>query len=111
VDRNKKLWIALGLVLVGTFSLLPIGLAQAAASIDVGLWYARSDTFLQQPLLETLRWLRMVGDSVFLLGVGALVWFVVGLRTGWSLRTSDEVEPLPAKAPSPAAVASGRVRA
>ena len=65
-------------------SLLPIGLLQAAASMEHGLWYARSAEFLQQPLLETLRWLRMVGDTVFLAGVAALVWFVVGLKTGWS---------------------------
>jgi len=74
-----------GLALMVLLSLLPIGLAQAAASIDAGLWYARSDTFLQQPIMETLRWLRMVGDTVFLIGVGALVWFVIGLKTGWSM--------------------------
>lgn len=75
--------IGLGLMIL--MSLLPIGLAQAAASINHGLWYARSDTFLQQPILETLRWLRMVGDTVFLAGVAALVWFAVGLKTGWSI--------------------------
>ncbi len=77
-----------GLALMVLASLLPIGLAQAAASIDQGLWYARSDTFLQQPVMETLRWLRMIGDTVFLAGVGALLWFVVGLKTGWSLERS-----------------------
>jgi len=66
-------------------SLLPIGLAQTAASIDQGLWYARSAEFLQQPIIENLRWLRMIGDTVFLGGVGSLVWFAVGLKTGWSL--------------------------
>ncbi len=73
-----------GLALMVLVSLLPIGLAQAAASIDQGLWYARSDVFLQQPFIEALRWARMLGDGVFLVGVGALVWFVVGLKTGWS---------------------------
>lgn len=73
-----------GLTLMVLLSLLPIGLAQAAASMEHGLWYARSDTFLQQPLLETLRWLRIVGDTVFLTGVASLGWFVVGLKTGWS---------------------------
>jgi len=75
----------IGVALMVVLSLLPIGLAQAYASVEHGLWYARSDTFLQHPVLETLRWLRMVGDVVFLVGVGALVWFVVGLKTGWSL--------------------------
>ena len=80
-----------GLTLMVLVSLLPIGLAQAAASIDQGLWYARSDTFLQQPVIQTLRWLRMIGDTVFLVGVGALVWFVVGLKTGWSLKGATRV--------------------
>jgi len=73
-----------GLVLMIVLSLLPIGLMQAAASIDHGLWYARSADFLQQPAIVTLRWLRTVGDVVFLVGVGALAWFFLGLKTGWS---------------------------
>ncbi len=28
---------------------------------------------------------RIVGDSVFLVGVGSLVWFMAGLKFGWSL--------------------------
>jgi nitric oxide reductase subunit B len=73
-----------GLVLMVGLSLLPIGLAQTWASVDTGLWYARSADFLQTPIIEKLRWLRIVGDSVFLSGVGALAWFVLGLKTGWS---------------------------
>ena len=74
----------IGLGLMIALSLLPIGLAQAAASIDTGLWYARSAEFLQQPIIENLRWARFVGDTVFMFGVGALVWFVAGLKFGWS---------------------------
>lgn len=65
-----------GLGAMVVLSILPIGLAQAWASMTHGLWYARSADFLQLPALETLRWLRIVGDSVFLSGVAALVWFV-----------------------------------
>jgi nitric oxide reductase subunit B len=90
-------------------SLLPTGLAQAAASIDEGLWYARSDTFLQQPVLETLRWLRIVGDTVFLIGVGALVWFVIGLKTGWSLEKARQAEGEPSATPSTVTLAPGRL--
>ena len=87
--KERPLWLAfwgmnLGLVLMVALSLLPIGIAQGYASVDVGLWYARSSQFLQQPILQHLRWLRIVGDSVFLFGVGSLVWFLVGLKTGWS---------------------------
>lgn len=82
-----------GLVLMVLLSLLPIGLLQAAASIDQGLWYARSAEFLQQPLLQTLRWMRTIGDSVFTIGALALAWFVVGLHTGWSLQPMEERVP------------------
>jgi nitric oxide reductase subunit B len=81
-----------GLALMVGLSLLPIGLAQAAASISEGLWYARSAEFLQQPWLEQLRWLRMVGDTVFLVGVGAFAWFMGGLWFGWSYQPVAEKE-------------------
>ena len=80
--------IGLGLMIV--LSLLPIGLAQTWASIDHGLWYARSAEFLQLPAIVVLRWLRIVGDTVFLGGVAALAWFVVGLKTGWSFVPGSE---------------------
>lgn len=67
----------LGLALMVGLSLLPVGLLQASASVDQGLWFARSSEFLQQPHIEVLRWLRIVGDSLFLFGVAALTWFVV----------------------------------
>jgi len=79
-----------GLALMVGLSLLPIGLLQAHASISEGLWYARSADFLQLPLLQQLRWLRIVGDVVFVSGVGALVWFVVGLWTGHSYAREHE---------------------
>jgi nitric oxide reductase subunit B len=78
-----------GLTLMIGLSLLPIGLAQAVASIDHGLWYARSAEFLQLPLLETLRWLRIVGDGIFLAGVASLGWFLLGLVTGHSYGTDS----------------------
>ena len=73
-----------GLGLMIGLRLLPIGLMQTVANVDHGLWYARSADFLQQPLLENLRWLRIVGDTVFLVGVGSFAWFMLGLKTGWS---------------------------
>jgi nitric oxide reductase subunit B len=84
-----------GLVLMVALSLLPIGVLQAVASIERGTWYARSAEFLQTPLMSTLRWLRGPGDMVFAVGVVAIVWFVLGLRTGWSigLRAGDDEGP------------------
>jgi nitric oxide reductase subunit B len=74
----------IGLVLMVLLSLLPVGLLQAVASINHGMWYARSAEFLQGDFMSTLRWLRIVGDTIFALGTLAFTWFVAGLKTGWS---------------------------
>jgi len=57
-----------GLVLMICTSLLPVGIIQFIASAGEGLWYARSEAFMQQPILQTLRWVRTFGDVVFLVG-------------------------------------------
>jgi nitric oxide reductase subunit B len=69
-----------GLLLMCAGSLLPVGLLQTWASVDNGYWYARSSEFLHTPLMHTLRWMRVPGDSIFALGELALVWFVFTLR-------------------------------
>ena len=55
----------IGLGLMIFLSMLPIGLIQVSASINTGLWYARSSEVMQTPLIQNLRWLRVVGDVVF----------------------------------------------
>jgi nitric oxide reductase subunit B len=93
-----------GLVLMVVLSLLPIGVLQAMASIERGTWWARSAEFLQTPLMGTLRWLRGPGDLLFGIGVVALVWFVVGLKAGWSVQRPAGDDPAvhdePGAAPS-----------
>ena len=78
--------INVGLALMVLLSVLPIGLAQTVASVNHGIWYARSAEFMQDPTLNVLRWLRIVGDSIFAIGTVALAWFVLGLKTGWSFK-------------------------
>jgi nitric oxide reductase subunit B len=70
-------WLNAGLVLMIFTSLLPIGLIQFDASVSEGLWYARSEAFMQQDLLQTLRWVRTFGDVVFIIGALAVSWQVV----------------------------------
>lgn len=67
----------IGLVMMVAFSLLPIGLIQFMASVDQGMWYARSEEFMQMPILQTLRWVRTFGDVVFIVGGVALALQVV----------------------------------
>lgn len=78
-----------GLLAMCLLSLLPVGLMQTWASVEHGYWYARSSEFLQTPLMQNLRWLRVPGDTVFFVGAIALVLFVAGLKTGHSFRKAD----------------------
>ncbi|HLH07633.1 MAG TPA: nitric-oxide reductase large subunit [Terriglobales bacterium] len=80
-----------GLLLMVLLSLLPIGLMQAWASVEYGTWYARSAEFLHHGPMNTLRWMRMIGDTVFAAGALVLGWFVLGLVTGHSY---DRKEPV-----------------
>ena len=63
-------------------SLLPYGLMQVHAAVTHGFWYARSAEFLQQPLMQTLVWMRMPGDVIFAIGAGMLALFVAKLYIG-----------------------------
>src|SRR3546814_11366938 len=96
---NTGFWsLNAGLVLMIFTSLLPVGLFQFQASTSVGMWYARSDTFLQQPFLETLRWIRTFGDVVFIVGAVAVAWQVVILglwRKGARMTKATPTGPFP----------------
>ena len=99
---NFSFWsLNLGLVLMIVLSLLPVGILQTIASIEHGMWYARSAEFLQQPFMQKLRWLRVIGDTVFALGAVGIGWFVIGLKAGWSLE-GKQVEPAPDALAEPA---------
>ena len=69
----------IGLALMAVMTLLPLGTWQLLAAIDNGYWYARSELFMQQPLVELLVWMRVPGDVVFSIGAVAFTWFVVSL--------------------------------
>ncbi len=91
-DVWKEKWIKfsfwsinIGLAAMVFISVLPIGLAQTVASVQEGLWYARSAEFMQQPYLVTFKWLRVFGDTIFAAGTVALTWFIFGLKGGWSI--------------------------
>jgi nitric oxide reductase subunit B len=80
-----------GLMLMLLLSLLPVGVLQTIASIKFGMWYARSSEFMQDSTLQSLRWLRIVGDTVFAAGSVALAIFVIGLKTGWSVDKTQKL--------------------
>lgn len=61
--------INIGLALMVLISVLPVGLLQTWAGVEHGMGFARSAEFLQAPPIDTLRWLRVIGDSIFAIGV------------------------------------------
>lgn len=80
--ENKKLkrafWLLnIGLVAMIIFSLLPIGIIQAYASITKGYSFARDSDLLYSPIVQTLKWLRMIGDTIFSLGIFYFCWFTI----------------------------------
>lgn len=85
IQWNEKLlaisfWaINIGLMAMVLLSLLPIGFLQTVASVNHGMWYARSAEFMQLPHMHTLKWLRVIGDTIFTIGTIALCWFVFSL--------------------------------
>jgi nitric oxide reductase large subunit len=78
-------------------SLLPVGLMQTYQSVSVGYWSARSSEFMQTELMQTLRWMRMIGDSVFALGAISFVYFALALMWQRPEKISGVVPP-PSKA-------------
>jgi nitric oxide reductase subunit B len=82
--KERPIWFAfwainVGLVLEIVLSLLPVGLMQTYQSVSVGYWSARSAEFMQSDLMQTLRWLRMIGDTIFALGAISFVYFALDL--------------------------------
>lgn len=81
----------IGLLLMVLLSVLPVGLAQTVASVDEGMWYARSAEFNQQDYIRIFKWLRFIGDTIFAIGSITLTYFIFGLRYGWSLKKEKAV--------------------
>jgi nitric oxide reductase subunit B len=86
--------INIGMLMEIFLSLLPIGLLQTYQSVSVGYWSARSPEFMQTHVMQTLRWMRMLGDTVFAIGAVAFVWFALGvmLRKGEKQRAPTTAE-------------------
>src|SRR3546814_652305 len=89
----------IGLALMALLTLLPLGTMQLFASLEHGYWYARSATFMQQPIVDLLIWMRVPGDTIFAVGALILGLFVVGLwifprREGRSDEHTSELQSL-----------------
>lgn len=80
---NEKLlktsfWcLNIGLAMMVFLSLWPQGLFQAYQSFTQSYAYARSAEVIHSPTMQALVWLRVPGDLVFAVGVGAFALFMV----------------------------------
>jgi nitric oxide reductase subunit B len=93
----------IGLAMMALFTLLPMGTLQLLAAIDHGYWYARSEQFMQQPIIELLIWMRVPGDTVFSIGALALTYFVARLWL-WPRQEHEEASGAPDLSRPPEAV-------
>lgn len=84
--------INIGLMLMLVLSLLPMGILQAIASVNEGMWYARSAEFLKGPGMDNIKWLRVIGDTVFAIGLFAFVWFVFSLKRKQQAAEGKKIE-------------------
>ncbi|MGA0587628.1 nitric-oxide reductase large subunit [Dyella sp. KRB-257] len=73
----------IGLSLMALLTLLPLGVLQLSAALDHGYWFARSEHFMDRPLVHLLVWMRVPGDSLFAVGALLTSVFVASL---WLLR-------------------------
>jgi nitric oxide reductase subunit B len=75
---KRAFWLLnIGLLLMVLLSLLPIGIIQTYVSIHEGYAHARDASLLYSDEVQVLKWLRMIGDIVFSLGIVYYCWFVV----------------------------------
>lgn len=75
---KRAFWLLnIGLVAMVVFSLLPIGIIQAYTSISKGYSFARDSDLLYSPIIQTLKWMRMIGDIIFSVGIFYFCWFTI----------------------------------
>ena len=77
--RASFLSLNIGLGLMALLALLPMGVLQLQAALENGYWFARSAEFMGRPLMHLLVWMRVPGDTIFLVGALILAWFVLRL--------------------------------
>lgn len=88
--------INIGLLLMIFLDLFPAGIYQFKTVTESGLWYARSNAFIESTGFQTLTWLRIVGGSLFTVGgVIPMVWFITSRRRGLKKTKTEIVSPIP----------------
>lgn len=66
-----------GLFFMFLLTLLPVGVLQVLDNVKHGFWHARSDAFWQQDIIQTLGWIRLIPDTLIVIGSAALALFML----------------------------------
>jgi nitric oxide reductase subunit B len=104
-----------GLMGMIAITLFPIGAMQAVESFQNGFWSARSWDFYQQPVVNTLLWLRVIPDTVFIFAgvipiVAAALWGFVNMRAEAPLPESAAPQLSPESKPAVSPVYRNRIQ-
>lgn len=67
----------IGLLVMFVVTLLPTGILQVLDNINYGFWHARSNEFWQQDSIQLLGQIRILPDTLIIIGAGALLLFMV----------------------------------
>jgi nitric oxide reductase subunit B len=68
--------VNLGLLTMFSFTLLPVGILEVLDNIRHGFWHARSEAFWTSPAVNFLGQVRMLPDTLIILGSAALLLFM-----------------------------------
>ncbi|WP_282072453.1 nitric-oxide reductase large subunit [Polaribacter atrinae] len=78
VKLKRAFWLLnIGLVAMVFLSMLPVGIIQAYTSITKGYSFARDAELLYSPTVQTLKWMRVIGDVIFSFGIFYFCWFTI----------------------------------
>jgi nitric oxide reductase subunit B len=104
-----------GLMGMIAITLFPVGAMQAVESFQNGFWSARSWDFYQQPVVNTLLWLRVIPDTVFIFAgvipiVAAALWGFVNMRAEAPLPESAPPQLSPESKPAVSPVYRNRIQ-
>ncbi|MEI6810145.1 MAG: cbb3-type cytochrome c oxidase subunit I, partial [bacterium] len=67
----------IGLALMFILTLLPVGLIQVLDNVQNGFWHARDNAFWHQSIIQTLGWIRLLPDTLVIIGAAALALFML----------------------------------
>jgi nitric oxide reductase subunit B len=86
--RISFLGLNVGLALMVLLNLFPGGVLQLIDALQNGYWHARSQAFLNRPIIQTIEWLRLPADLIFIaFGVAPLC--MAAMRAYWAMRRAE----------------------